>query len=78
MQPVVTGMVTVHRVTESNTAGWPCTLFRVVHVGAETAGHGAEGGDNEIPIPPPPSARLLPSPAPMLVDLAFAPGGEWN
>ncbi|XP_038205568.1 receptor-type tyrosine-protein phosphatase V-like [Arvicola amphibius] len=31
MQPVVTGMVTVHRVAESNMAGWPCTLFRVIH-----------------------------------------------
>ncbi|XP_047377557.1 receptor-type tyrosine-protein phosphatase V-like isoform X3 [Sciurus carolinensis] len=31
MQPVVTDMVTVHWVAESNTAGWPCTLFRVTH-----------------------------------------------
>ncbi|CAH7206401.1 receptor-type tyrosine-protein phosphatase V [Phodopus roborovskii] len=31
MQPVVSNMVTVHRVAESNTAGWPCTLFRVIH-----------------------------------------------
>ncbi|XP_060220333.1 receptor-type tyrosine-protein phosphatase V-like [Meriones unguiculatus] len=30
-QPVVTDMVTVHRVAESNIAGWPCTVFRVVH-----------------------------------------------
>uniref|UniRef100_A0A8C2QDU8 Receptor-type tyrosine-protein phosphatase V n=1 Tax=Cricetulus griseus TaxID=10029 RepID=A0A8C2QDU8_CRIGR len=45
MQPVVTDMVTVHRVSESNTAGWPCTLFRVIHVGL-----GVEDCDNEIPI----------------------------
>ncbi|XP_027631801.1 receptor-type tyrosine-protein phosphatase V [Tupaia chinensis] len=32
MQPIVTDMVTVHWVAESNTAGWPCTLFRVTHV----------------------------------------------
>ncbi|XP_037067278.1 receptor-type tyrosine-protein phosphatase V-like isoform X1 [Peromyscus leucopus] len=31
MQPVVTDTVTVHRVAESNAAGWPCTLFRVIH-----------------------------------------------
>ncbi|XP_012872721.1 PREDICTED: receptor-type tyrosine-protein phosphatase V-like [Dipodomys ordii] len=31
MQPVVTDMVTVHRVAESNTVGWPCTVFRVTH-----------------------------------------------
>ncbi|GAB1285460.1 Receptor-type tyrosine-protein phosphatase V [Apodemus speciosus] len=30
-QPLVTDMVTVHRVAESNTAGWPSTLFRVIH-----------------------------------------------
>lgn len=32
MQPIVTDMVTVHRVSESNTTtGWPSTLFRVIH-----------------------------------------------
>ncbi|KAL1775349.1 receptor-type tyrosine-protein phosphatase V-like [Sigmodon hispidus] len=31
MQPIVTDEVTVHRVAESNTDGWPCTLFRVIH-----------------------------------------------
>ncbi|XP_021018398.1 receptor-type tyrosine-protein phosphatase V [Mus caroli] len=31
MQPIVTDMVTVHRVAESNTAGWPSTLIRVIH-----------------------------------------------
>ncbi|XP_015339328.2 receptor-type tyrosine-protein phosphatase V-like isoform X1 [Marmota marmota marmota] len=30
-QPIITDMVTVHWVAESNTAGWPCTLFRVTH-----------------------------------------------
>ncbi|KAF7487075.1 hypothetical protein GHT09_000443 [Marmota monax] len=30
-QPIITEMVTVHWVAESNTAGWPCTLFRVTH-----------------------------------------------
>uniref|UniRef100_A0A8C0X701 Receptor-type tyrosine-protein phosphatase V n=1 Tax=Castor canadensis TaxID=51338 RepID=A0A8C0X701_CASCN len=29
MQPVVTDLVTVYRVAENNTAGWPCTVFRV-------------------------------------------------
>ncbi|XP_040133398.1 receptor-type tyrosine-protein phosphatase V isoform X3 [Ictidomys tridecemlineatus] len=30
-QPIITDTVTVHWVAESNTAGWPCTLFRVTH-----------------------------------------------
>ncbi|KAM5237789.1 receptor-type tyrosine-protein phosphatase V-like [Ctenodactylus gundi] len=31
VQPLVTALVTVHWIAESNTAGWPCTLFRVTH-----------------------------------------------
>lgn len=54
MQPVVTDTVTVHRMAESNTAGWPSTLFRVIHVGVEITGLGAEGSDMRIP-------RWLPS-----------------
>jgi receptor-type tyrosine-protein phosphatase V len=49
MQPIVTDMVTVHRVAESNTAGWPSTLIRVIHVGVEISGLGAEGSDMRIP-----------------------------
>ncbi|XP_034522936.1 receptor-type tyrosine-protein phosphatase V-like isoform X5 [Ailuropoda melanoleuca] len=30
-RPVVTSMVTVHWVAESSTAGWPCTVLRVIH-----------------------------------------------
>lgn len=32
-QPIVTDTVTVQWVAESVTAGWPCTLLRVTHVG---------------------------------------------
>ncbi|XP_029418032.1 receptor-type tyrosine-protein phosphatase V-like [Nannospalax galili] len=31
MHPIVTDVVTVHKVAENKTAGWPCTLFRVIH-----------------------------------------------
>lgn len=73
MQPIVTDVVTVHRVAESNTAGWPSTLFRVIHVGVEIIGLGAEGCDMRIPCWLP-SVTLLSA----NVDPAFPPGGEWN
>ncbi|XP_053462317.1 receptor-type tyrosine-protein phosphatase V-like isoform X2 [Nycticebus coucang] len=31
IHPIITDLVTVHWIAESNTAGWPCTLFRVTH-----------------------------------------------
>ncbi|XP_006834287.1 PREDICTED: receptor-type tyrosine-protein phosphatase V-like [Chrysochloris asiatica] len=31
LRPIITDMVTVHWVAESNKAGWPCTVLRVTH-----------------------------------------------
>jgi hypothetical protein len=42
MQPVVTDLVTVYRVAENNTAGWPCTVFRVTQVTSGVAATGHE------------------------------------
>lgn len=61
MQPLVTDLVTVHRVAESDTAGWPSILFRVIHVGVEITGLGAESSDMRIPRWLPPAA-LPPQP----------------
>lgn len=69
LQPIVTDMVTVHRVAEGSTVGWPTTLFRVVHVGVEITGLGAEGCGVGIQ-----AVTLLST----NVDLALPPGGEWN
>lgn len=72
MQPIVTDMVTVHRVSESNTTtGWPSTLFRVIHVGVEIIRLGAEGYDVRIPC-------WLPSATFQSTNADLSPGGEWK
>lgn len=62
-------MVTVHWVAESSTAGWPCTLLRVTHVGAGAAGCGVVGSVEESC-----AVFLCSSLAP--VPLPLSPGGE--
>lgn len=43
-------MVTVHWVAESSTAGWPCTVLRVIHVGVGATGCGAVGCGEKRPV----------------------------
>lgn len=63
-------MVTVHWVAESSTAGWPCTLLRVTHVGAGATGCGAVGSVEESLV----LVCLCFSLAPM--PMSLSPGGE--
>lgn len=70
MRPIVTDMVTVHWVAESSTAGWPCTLLRVTHVGVGPTGRGVLGCvGKRLEL-----VLLCSSPAP--VPMALPPGEE--